>query len=127
MTNHDDRHATTRVAPAADRDAPGTRSAMRRDRLRSHGGSDPARSARYGAVDRGAAPRDPSFPRAVGRREADRAAVGVRPQGHPRGAVAAHRRHLADESRARYRRDAPVSYTHLRAHETPEHLVCRLL
>src|SRR5674536_407146 len=27
---------------------------------------------------------------------------------------------------ARYRR-APVSYTHLRAHETPEHLVCRLL
>ena len=21
----------------------------------------------------------------------------------------------------------PVSYTHLRAHETPEHLVCRLL
>src|SRR5678816_3293891 len=27
--------------------------------------------------------------------------------------------------RARYYR--PVSYTHLRAHETPEHLVCRLL
>ena len=24
-------------------------------------------------------------------------------------------------------RSAPVSYTHLRAHETPEHLVCRLL
>src|SRR5678816_1051101 len=24
-------------------------------------------------------------------------------------------------------RDLPVSYTHLRAHETPEHLVCRLL
>src|SRR5678816_2382814 len=23
--------------------------------------------------------------------------------------------------------DTPVSYTHLRAHETPEHLVCRLL
>src|SRR5674536_247051 len=23
--------------------------------------------------------------------------------------------------------DRPVSYTHLRAHETPEHLVCRLL
>src|SRR5665254_22013 len=23
--------------------------------------------------------------------------------------------------------DGPVSYTHLRAHETPEHLVCRLL
>src|SRR5678815_2480199 len=26
-----------------------------------------------------------------------------------------------------YRLTAPVSYTHLRAHETPEHLVCRLL
>src|SRR5678816_1218588 len=25
------------------------------------------------------------------------------------------------------RRPGPVSYTHLRAHETPEHLVCRLL
>src|SRR5678815_4481071 len=25
------------------------------------------------------------------------------------------------------REHAPVSYTHLRAHETPEHLVCRLL
>src|SRR5674536_354736 len=25
------------------------------------------------------------------------------------------------------RRYGPVSYTHLRAHETPEHLVCRLL
>src|SRR5678816_1646780 len=24
-------------------------------------------------------------------------------------------------------RHSPVSYTHLRAHETPEHLVCRLL
>src|SRR5678816_4817138 len=24
-------------------------------------------------------------------------------------------------------RSVPVSYTHLRAHETPEHLVCRLL
>eukprot|EP00658_Telonema_sp_P-2_P029307 TRINITY_DN22307_c0_g1_i3.p1 TRINITY_DN22307_c0_g1~~TRINITY_DN22307_c0_g1_i3.p1 ORF type:complete len:106 (-),score=25.87 TRINITY_DN22307_c0_g1_i3:44-361(-) len=24
-------------------------------------------------------------------------------------------------------KDLPVSYTHLRAHETPEHLVCRLL
>ena len=24
-------------------------------------------------------------------------------------------------------RTGPVSYTHLRAHETPEHLVCRLL
>src|SRR5678816_4492159 len=24
-------------------------------------------------------------------------------------------------------RPTPVSYTHLRAHETPEHLVCRLL
>src|SRR5678815_6131060 len=26
-----------------------------------------------------------------------------------------------------YKRAKPVSYTHLRAHETPEHLVCRLL
>src|SRR5674536_229291 len=26
-----------------------------------------------------------------------------------------------------YLTEAPVSYTHLRAHETPEHLVCRLL
>ena len=25
------------------------------------------------------------------------------------------------------KQDVPVSYTHLRAHETPEHLVCRLL
>src|SRR5678815_5866350 len=29
--------------------------------------------------------------------------------------------------RARLARYGPVSYTHLRAHETPEHLVCRLL
>ena len=28
---------------------------------------------------------------------------------------------------AKVKRHAPVSYTHLRAHETPEHLVCRLL
>src|SRR5678816_1449308 len=27
----------------------------------------------------------------------------------------------------RFGSDLPVSYTHLRAHETPEHLVCRLL
>ena len=27
----------------------------------------------------------------------------------------------------RVRQYRPVSYTHLRAHETPEHLVCRLL
>src|SRR5678816_4508587 len=29
--------------------------------------------------------------------------------------------------RCRRRCRPPVSYTHLRAHETPEHLVCRLL
>src|SRR5678815_5998868 len=29
--------------------------------------------------------------------------------------------------KAKYYRLTPVSYTHLRAHETPEHLVCRLL
>src|SRR5674536_245406 len=27
----------------------------------------------------------------------------------------------------KWKRTRPVSYTHLRAHETPEHLVCRLL
>ena len=30
-------------------------------------------------------------------------------------------------SKSNHERDEPVSYTHLRAHETPEHLVCRLL
>src|SRR5678815_6015224 len=30
-------------------------------------------------------------------------------------------------STARADQGEPVSYTHLRAHETPEHLVCRLL
>src|SRR5678815_1543006 len=39
---------------------------------------------------------------------------------------------LGEEQRAALRRRHvgfvfPVSYTHLRAHETPEHLVCRLL
>ena len=29
--------------------------------------------------------------------------------------------------REHQQREEPVSYTHLRAHETPEHLVCRLL
>src|SRR5678816_1064782 len=32
-----------------------------------------------------------------------------------------------DGSIIRFDRNAAVSYTHLRAHETPEHLVCRLL
>src|SRR5678815_2948902 len=39
-----------------------------------------------------------------------------------------YRRHAAwmfEKALARY--DGAVSYTHLRAHETPEHLVCRLL
>src|SRR5678815_5234681 len=35
-------------------------------------------------------------------------------------------RKAASELRGRFHL-APVSYTHLRAHETPEHLVCRLL
>src|SRR5678815_983240 len=35
-------------------------------------------------------------------------------------------RGLPASSPGAYRREA-VSYTHLRAHETPEHLVCRLL
>ena len=33
----------------------------------------------------------------------------------------------ADDARRAVAAAAPVSYTHLRAHETPEHLVCRLL
>eukprot|EP00658_Telonema_sp_P-2_P037356 TRINITY_DN2686_c0_g1_i3.p1 TRINITY_DN2686_c0_g1~~TRINITY_DN2686_c0_g1_i3.p1 ORF type:complete len:102 (-),score=11.02 TRINITY_DN2686_c0_g1_i3:28-333(-) len=41
------------------------------------------------------------------------------------------RRHVVVEADSRWFIDAfiavPVSYTHLRAHETPEHLVCRLL
>src|SRR5678816_4941452 len=32
-----------------------------------------------------------------------------------------------DAEAGRRTRTPPVSYTHLRAHETPEHLVCRLL
>eukprot|EP00658_Telonema_sp_P-2_P027552 TRINITY_DN21256_c0_g1_i2.p1 TRINITY_DN21256_c0_g1~~TRINITY_DN21256_c0_g1_i2.p1 ORF type:complete len:128 (-),score=12.53 TRINITY_DN21256_c0_g1_i2:61-444(-) len=36
-----------------------------------------------------------------------------------------HRRHPCGPDNAH--RLHPVSYTHLRAHETPEHLVCRLL
>src|SRR5674536_220659 len=35
--------------------------------------------------------------------------------------------HLAAASGVALRFQMPVSYTHLRAHETPEHLVCRLL
>ncbi len=34
---------------------------------------------------------------------------------------------LAFGMRQALRRESPVSYTHFRAHETPEHLVCRLL
>ena len=34
--------------------------------------------------------------------------------------------HLSDEV-VELLKSEPVSYTHLRAHETPEHLVCRLL
>src|SRR5678815_5423826 len=47
---------------------------------------------------------------------------------------ALHRRFVARPARLERNREAvlvlgliPVSYTHLRAHETPEHLVCRLL
>src|SRR5678815_6192119 len=36
------------------------------------------------------------------------------------------RRYLQERSHFAAERE-PVSYTHLRAHETPEHLVCRLL
>src|SRR5678815_4669892 len=41
-----------------------------------------------------------------------------------RCALACTPRKLVQPPRATY---PPVSYTHLRAHETPEHLVCRLL
>src|SRR5674536_390943 len=34
---------------------------------------------------------------------------------------------LSGSSKALAHASMPVSYTHLRAHETPEHLVCRLL
>ena len=34
---------------------------------------------------------------------------------------------LRDGDKKRYNGKGAVSYTHLRAHETPEHLVCRLL
>src|SRR5678816_4677626 len=45
------------------------------------------------------------------------------------GMEVAHCRSAAPHCRThpRARRCCPVSYTHLRAHETPEHLVCRLL
>src|SRR5678815_6182061 len=43
---------------------------------------------------------------------------------HRQRARAAARRRERDRGA---RQPAPVSYTHLRAHETPEHLVCRLL
>src|SRR5674536_37821 len=36
-------------------------------------------------------------------------------------------RHLPQTDPTQAERAVPVSYTHLRAHETPEHLVCRLL
>src|SRR5678815_3834380 len=44
------------------------------------------------------------------------------------GPEASHVRAYADEVKAIMRTNPnPVSYTHLRAHETPAHLVCRLL
>ena len=35
--------------------------------------------------------------------------------------------YLTDCPYCKKAKEASVSYTHLRAHETPEHLVCRLL
>src|SRR5678815_935883 len=35
--------------------------------------------------------------------------------------------HISPYSHGNKQNHEPVSYTHLRAHETPEHLVCRLL
>src|SRR5678815_6093202 len=34
---------------------------------------------------------------------------------------------ISSDQNSEARKYMPVSYTHLRAHETPEHLVCRLL
>eukprot|EP00658_Telonema_sp_P-2_P003466 TRINITY_DN11289_c0_g1_i1.p2 TRINITY_DN11289_c0_g1~~TRINITY_DN11289_c0_g1_i1.p2 ORF type:complete len:104 (-),score=44.37 TRINITY_DN11289_c0_g1_i1:54-365(-) len=50
-------------------------------------------------------------------------------------AMIASEREQLDQEKLRFERhiqeqqqeQEPVSYTHLRAHETPEHLVCRLL
>src|SRR5678815_5934564 len=50
------------------------------------------------------------------------AALGV--GGFPRGRVVEI---FGPESSGKTTIALPVSYTHLRAHETPEHLVCRLL
>src|SRR5674536_196388 len=68
------------------------------------------------------APRPPA-------RLADTAAATSAHQVSPGSAVQTAR---TDRPAARPARNAgpsayPVSYTHLRAHETPEHLVCRLL
>src|SRR5665254_14365 len=57
---------------------------------------------------------------------------GPRPRQRDRAARAhrAQRDHVQPDRRALMSDEierAPVSYTHLRAHETPEHLVCRLL
>src|SRR5674536_112960 len=54
----------------------------------------------------------------------------LRPQTMPAGgclAVAADREQRDQVALGDQGERVPVSYTHLRAHETPEHLVCRLL
>src|SRR5674536_190224 len=59
--------------------------------------------------------------------------AGCRPLRHAPGREPANppsraeRRRGGRPSRSRRSPGSPVSYTHLRAHETPEHLVCRLL
>eukprot|EP00658_Telonema_sp_P-2_P072837 TRINITY_DN6192_c0_g1_i2.p1 TRINITY_DN6192_c0_g1~~TRINITY_DN6192_c0_g1_i2.p1 ORF type:complete len:506 (-),score=151.45 TRINITY_DN6192_c0_g1_i2:33-1550(-) len=68
-----------------------------------------------------------------GRTRAERGDGEARPRRAERGEGEARpRRAERGEGEARPRRaevcgPGPVSYTHLRAHETPEHLVCRLL
>src|SRR5678816_4746491 len=60
---------------------------------------------------------------------ADRRAVAVDPRsawGDADG-PALEGREWTDVARPGVARERAVSYTHLRAHETPEHLVCRLL
>ena len=69
-------------------------------------------------------------PNAAGKTTTIRLLLGlIRPHA---GFVQLFGRPMAGDGRALLRRvgalvEAPVSYTHLRAHETPEHPVCRLL
>src|SRR5678815_4904131 len=63
----------------------------------------------------------------VPRRAAEVPDVGLAGAGEERVARQLVARPLADHRAGGVADVVPVSYTHLRAHETPEHLVCRLL